>query len=61
MCVGGREDNENCGTLYTTISAFFLGVKIFFLQIQWFFRRSKFLKIKKIKKNHQISLHRSSK
>jgi hypothetical protein len=47
MCVGGREDNENCGTLYTTLSASFFGVKIFFLQIQWFFRMSKFEKIKK--------------
>jgi hypothetical protein len=47
MCVGGEEDNENCGTLYTTISAFVGGVKIFFLQIQWFFRMSKFEKIKK--------------
>jgi hypothetical protein len=50
MCVGGREDNENCGTLYTTISAFFLGVKIFFLQIQWSFRISKFEKEKKKKR-----------
>jgi hypothetical protein len=47
MCVGGRGDNENCGTLYTTVSAFFFGVKIFFLQIQWVFRMSKFEKIRK--------------
>jgi hypothetical protein len=60
MCVGGREDNENCGTLYTTLSAFSFWVKIFFLQIQWFFRMSKFEKNKN-KMNHQISLHRSSK
>jgi len=47
MCVGGRGDNENCGTLSTTVSAFFLGVKNFFLQIQWVFRMSKFEKIRK--------------
>jgi hypothetical protein len=44
MCVGGREDNEYCGTLYTTVSAFFFGAEIFFLQIQWVFRMSKFEK-----------------
>ncbi len=59
--MGGREDNENCGTLYTTVSASSFWVKKFFLQIQWFFRMSKFEKKKKKKKNHQISLHRSSK
>jgi hypothetical protein len=48
MCVGGREDNEYCGTLYTTVSAFSFWVKIFFLQIQWVFRMSKFKK--KLKK-----------
>lgn len=30
MCVGGREDNENCGTLYTTLSAFFWGENFLF-------------------------------